>query len=117
MDSPPIAAGSARRKKPSSPERPLRRKALILALFLIVASSILNAFFGNRGIIELLKARAELRAVEQEIIALRAENQLLLEEIRSLKTDPLAIEKLAREELGLIKPGEIVLVIRKPPTP
>ena len=44
---------------------------------------------------------------------LRAENQMILEEIRSLKTSPLAVERLARENLGLVKPGEVVLLIRE----
>jgi cell division protein FtsB len=92
----------------------LKRKALGLALFLILASSILNALFGDRGFIEMLKARRELQALEQEISAIQAENQKLLEDIRALKTSPLAIERLAREQLGLVKPDELILLIREP---
>jgi cell division protein FtsB len=103
----------ASRPKASRGERSLKRKALSLALFLILASSILNALFGDRGFIEMLKARRELQAMQQEIATIDAQNQHLLEEVRDLKTSPLAIEKLAREELGLVKPGEVILLIER----
>lgn len=94
-------------------ERTLKRKALNLALFLILASSILNALFGDRGFIEMLKARQQLQTLEQEIVATKVQNQHLLEEIHALKTSPLAIERLAREKLGLVKPGEVILLIER----
>ena len=92
---------------------PLKRKALSLALFLIVAASMLNALFGDRGLLELLRARQEIESLDREIATLRAQNQGLLGEIRDLKTSPLAVERLARENLALVKPGEIVLLIRE----
>jgi cell division protein FtsB len=94
-------------------EGSLKRKALALALILILASSLLNALFGDRGLIELVKSRDELQSLEQDIAALEAETQQLLEEIRALKTSPLAIERLAREQLGLAKPDELILLIRE----
>jgi len=99
-------------KRNESTDVPLKRKALSLALFLIVAASLLNALFGDRGLLELLRARQEIESLDREIAALREGNQALLEEIRDLKSSPLAVERLARENLGLVKPGEIVLLIR-----
>jgi cell division protein FtsB len=97
----------------SKTETSLQRKALSLALFLILAASALNALFGDRGLLELLKVRDEIESLDQEIAMLRAENRRILEEVRSLKTSPLVVERLARENLGLVKPGEIVLLIRE----
>lgn len=99
-------------KRNESTDVPLKRKALSLALFLIVAASLLNALFGDRGLLELLRARQEIESLDREIAALREGNQALLEKIRDLKSSPLAVERLARENLGLVKPGEIVLMIR-----
>ncbi|MFQ5790411.1 MAG: septum formation initiator family protein [Acidobacteriota bacterium] len=95
-------------------ESPLKRKVLSLALFLILVSSLLNALFGDGGLQELVKARREYQALEEEIAALQARTQELLDEIRLLKTSPLAIERLAREQLGLVRPDEVILLIRKP---
>jgi cell division protein FtsB len=94
-------------------DKQLRRKGVTLALFLIVVASVFNALLGERGFLELLRARREVRQMEEEIGAIQAENQRLLEEVRSLKRDPFAIERKAREELGLVRPGEVVVMIRK----
>lgn len=93
---------------------PLKRKALSLAIFLIAAASMLNAMFGDRGLLELLRARREIESMDREIAELRETNEHLLQEVRGLKSSPLAIERLARENMGLVKPGEIVLLIRPP---
>jgi cell division protein FtsB len=86
---------------------------LSLAIFLIAAASLLNALFGDRGLLELLRARQEIESLDREIAALRETNQTLLEDIRHLKSSPLAVERLARENLGLVKPGEVVLLIQE----
>jgi cell division protein FtsB len=54
------------------------------------------------------------RALElaREIEDIRAENVRLAAEIRALRTDPRAIERIAREQLGLARPGETVFLIR-----
>lgn len=112
-----ITAPSRAGKRNESADVPLKRKALSLALFLIVAASLLNALFGDRGLLELLRARQEIEALDREIAALREQNQALLEEIRDLKSSPLAVERLARENLGLVKPGEIVLLLLRDTEP
>ena len=39
------------------------------------------------------------------------ENRVLLREIEALRADPKALERAAREELGYVKPGEVVLIV------
>ena len=109
----PSDGSSSKSHQVSKTETPLKRKAVSLALFLILAASALNALFGDRGLLVLLKVRQEIESLDREIAMLRAENQRILEEIHSLKTSPLAVERLARENLGLVKPGEVVLLIRE----
>ena len=95
-------------------ESRVKKKALGLAAFLIVALSVLNAFFGDRGVLGLLDARSEYRALASEVESLDASNQRLGNEIHALRTDPLVIERRAREILGMARPGEIALQIRTP---
>ena len=109
----PSDGNSSESRQVSKTETSLKRKALSLALFLILAASALNALFGDRGLLELLKVRGKIESLDQEIAMLRAENRRILAEVRSLKTSPLAVERLARENLGLVKPGEVVLLIRE----
>ena len=39
------------------------------------------------------------------------ENVQLEEEVKELKSDPHKIEKIARDELGLARPGEVIIKI------
>ena len=43
---------------------------------------------------------------------MRAENARLQQEADRLKTDPAALEEAARRELGLIRPGETLVIIK-----
>ncbi len=116
IKSPPGKDGAARDSARSKRlrESQVKKKALGLAAFLIVALSIVNAFFGDRGVLGLIEARNEYRALASEVEALHAENQRLADEIHALRTDPLVIERRARQVLGMARPGEIALMMRTP---
>ncbi len=47
--------------------------------------------------------------MEDEVRRLRLETERLMEEIQALKTDPEVIERIAREELHMVRPDEMVL--------
>jgi cell division protein FtsB len=95
-------------------ETAFRRKALGLAAFLIVAATVLNSLFGERGILGLWNAREEYQRLLREVAALEAENDSLSAEIKALRHEPLVVERLARETLGMAREGEVVLTIRHP---
>lgn len=63
----------------------------------------------------MLRARHEYDELAGTIARQRSENARLREEARRLKDDPSAIEEVARRELGLIKPGERVFIIKDIP--
>ena len=66
------------------------------------------------GFVKLRKMRDDLDEIHKRNEALRVQNQELRREIRRLRNDPAAITAVARDELGLVKPGEIVIQIEKP---
>lgn len=77
------------------------------------------------GLFVLSSAQAALRLyhlvrqvgeLEHQRRALLEENRRLREEIRRLY-DPAYVERLAREQLGLVRPGEIAVVLVREPTP
>ncbi len=90
----------------------LRKKAATLASILVVIALVVGSLFGDRGMLHLMAQRRQAADLEREVDALRAENGRLAAEIAALKTDPRAVERLAREELGLARPGETVFVLR-----
>ena len=84
---------------------------------LLTVSMLLLAVFNDKGAFAVYDRSLKLKAVESENIALEKENRQLNEEIKALETDPAAIEKAAREEQGLVKPGEYILVLPDSATP
>jgi len=95
----------------------LRRKATTLASVLVFIALVVGSLFGDRGILHLMSEREQAARLEARVNALREENARLAASIAALKTDPRAVEKLAREELGLAKKGETVFVLREEPHP
>lgn len=91
-----------------------RRLGTMAAVVLIVGI-LLHAMFGANGMVIYRQKRAEMQALRGEVERLRQENSLYVDQIRSLKSDPAAIEKEAREQLHYTRPGEVVLVTPAPP--
>lgn len=92
----------------------LRRKAATLASIIALVALIVGALFGDRGLLHLIDQRQRAEALASEVGALQAENARLAAEIAALRSDPRAIERLAREELGMVRPGETVFLVREP---
>jgi cell division protein FtsB len=89
----------------------LRRKAAILASVIALTALVVGSLFGDRGYLQLMVRRQREEALGREIEQLRAENARLAAEIHALRTDPRAVERIAREELGLARPGETVFIL------
>jgi cell division protein FtsB len=91
------------------------RRKLGTVVFSVLASWILfHVLFGANGMVAYGKKRAEYQAIEQDVNALQKENDQLQKKVDSLKTDPAAIEREAREQLHYTKPGEVVYVAPAP---
>jgi cell division protein FtsB len=73
---------------------------------------VVNALIGERGLSETLRARQEFRQAVAELSRLQYENASLAEAVGRLRHDARTIEGVARAELGLIKPGEILVVVK-----
>jgi len=91
----------------------LRRRAATLASLIALIALVVAALFGDRGMLHLIAQKERAEALAREIEDLRTENRRLASDIVALKHDPGAIERLAREQLGLARPGETVFLIRE----
>jgi cell division protein FtsB len=94
----------------SEPRTRMRAWALGTGIALIALA--VGSVFGDRGILNMVAEREKTEALRSELEALRAENARLSQEITDLRSNPRAIERLAREELGLARPDETVFLIR-----
>lgn len=100
------------REDGASGEPGLRRKAFVLGTVIALVALAVGSVFGDRGLLSLIEKRQQVESLRQEIEALRASNSRLVREISDLQQSPRAIERLAREELGLARPDETVFLIR-----
>jgi cell division protein FtsB len=93
---------------------PARRGGRLVryALGLVTVILVIDAIVGERGLVALFKARRDFTAVAQALDVARRENAQLREQAQRLRDDPTAIEEMARRELGLIKPGETLFIIK-----
>ena len=91
----------------------VERKRRLVQYLLLVASSVFiaNALLGTGGLIDTLEARKRFDRLQQEILQLQSENKALRIRARRLQKEPSAIEEIARRELGLIKPGELLFLL------
>ena len=95
-----------------STTRTRRRRAVEYLIVFAGAVLLVDAFVGDKGLLAMMKKREEFRALEQRLVKARVENARLRDEAQRLKDDPEAVEDIARRELGLIKPGEKLFIIR-----
>jgi cell division protein FtsL len=100
----------------SSLDRPPLRRHLRLVIIFVIALVAVSVM-GNRGLIRLYQMHRDRAALERQIEHLSSANAALAEEVRLLKSDPARIEGIAREELGLVKPGELVYEFQAAPRP
>ncbi len=94
---------NARDKNPSFFRRNLRT---ILGLAILALT--IHDIFGSHGFIAMRNTQQVIKQYSAEIQKLDKENQALADEVTSLNTDPRLIEKIAREDMGLAKPGEYI---------
>lgn len=64
--------------------------------------------FGERGLLRIYEMRQEKQRIETRVADLRLENQKLRLSIEALHNDRHQLERIARKELGLVKPNEVI---------
>jgi len=75
----------------------------------LVAGLAYHVICGEHGYLAYRLARRQYEALQKQTIQLQEENEALQKHIDALKSDPRAIEKVAREQLHMAKSGEIVI--------
>lgn len=81
----------------------------VLAILIAVSSVV-----GKKSFVKVLQMSKTRTELEQEITRLRQINEGLTREIRAFANNPGQVEAIAREDLGLVKPGEIVYQFGRP---
>ena len=88
------------------------QKIAVTILVLVLINFMLVIVFGDKGLVDLYhmkKAQEEIEAKNKELIKENLDNARKVDRLQ--KGDPELIEHQAREQLGLVKPGEIVVKV------
>jgi cell division protein FtsB len=109
----PAGAEPLRRKRVAATAPSLlRKRGLHLLLIFVTLVLIVDALVGEKGLMQSMDARRQYRQLQASLDELRRQNDGLREQMRRLNEDPATIESLARQELGLIRPGEVVFILK-----
>jgi cell division protein FtsB len=105
--------GTSKLKKTTAAEKvqPFLRQYGSVLLALLVLILVVHDIFGTHGYLAMRRTQQEIKKVNADLDRLNKENLQLGQEVKELKTDPHKIEKIARDELGLARPGEVIIKI------
>lgn len=78
---------------------------------LLLLALVVHDVFGTHGYLAMRRTRQEIQKVKTDLDELNKENLELEQEVKELKSDPQKIEEIARDELGLARPGEVIIKI------
>jgi cell division protein FtsB len=112
-----IQPASGAHRTPGTAYAAVSRRILQLLMVLSAAVMIVDAVVGDQGLLARQRATRQHAELAAAINRQRTENARLREEVRRLSEDPGAIEEVARRELGLIRRGEKLFIIKDLPPP
>lgn len=88
-------------------------KAVVLLASVLSVVFFVSFLFSDRGLPELQHARTRVATLHENIERLEKENSRLRAEIESVKKSSYAVERIAREDLGMSRSGEVVYMLPK----
>lgn len=83
--------------------------SVVVALVLAVGSAVAEGGFRRYW-----RLKQDVRTLEDRNAKLAQDNAKLRREVEAMRDDPVALERAAREELGYVKPGEVVFDVEEP---
>ncbi len=103
-----------RKPNPAAPSllAPWRTRLLNYALGFVCIVLVVDALVGDKGLLDTIRARRQFATLSDALAHKRQENARLRDDIRRLNNDAGTIESLAREELGLMRSGEVLFIVR-----
>ena len=102
----PVRATTTRQRARTRASYPIADGVILIVI--LTAAAICYSYYHQMSA-RLDSALAEHARVEAQVSALEIENQRIAAEIQALTIDPERVEQAAREQLGMVRPGEVVL--------
>jgi cell division protein FtsB len=80
----------------------------------VLAVCLFGIVFGDYGLLRIIELRRERAHLEEEITAWTMKQRILEERKDKLENDPFTVEQIARQRVGLYKPGETIFIFQNP---
>jgi cell division protein FtsB len=96
---------------PALPVRRPRGRWIRPALVFVSCALLVLSILGDRGLSGAIKARQDFARELDALAKVKAENAGLREQARRLKEDAATIEGVARQDLGMVRPDEVLFII------
>jgi cell division protein FtsB len=87
-----------------------RRRVATAGVGLLAMWLAFHVIFGANGMVVYQNKRVQYHKLQKDLLVEEEENQRLAKQVDQLKTNPKAIEREAREQLGYARPGEVIYV-------
>jgi cell division protein FtsB len=88
-----------------------RRKWIVRSIVFVTCVLAVDAVVGDRGFFAVRRARDAEAQAAARLGDVASENAALRQTIRALTSDPKAIEFVARGELSLLRPDEVLFIV------
>ena len=89
----------------------LRHRVMVFVISVFFVGGLLALLIGERGYVDVRRSRAELRMLQHDVDEQLDVVRNLRDEVRALQEDPTALERIAREELGFGRKGEVQFLL------
>jgi len=93
------------------PRADIARRSLVFAVVAAFAVFAVLAQLGDGGIVSWFRLRAEEQELRREVADLETHNGIVEAQLEALTRDQDALERLARENLGMRRPDEEVVTV------
>jgi len=114
-DEPQLDGDSAVPDAAEAESKARRDRSPVLLLLAVLAVLLAVGTAAIQGWRDLAEQRAHEQALVRSIAQTQGDLRALQERIERLQKDPVTLERLARQELGLVRPEDLVLVFPEPP--
>jgi cell division protein FtsB len=89
------------------------RRIAVVVVAVLAFGGVASLFFTGRATSELQQSRKRIESLNAEVTQLEKENARLRGEIDSVKKSTYAVERVAREDLGMSRKGEVIYLLAR----
>jgi cell division protein FtsB len=108
------AIAPRRGKEDGERRRRVRRQLLRLSVGVLFLSGSIYALLGEDGVADRMRMTHEQRDLAADVAARRERIRQLENAKEGMSVDPMHRERIAREQLGYARPGEVVFLLPEP---